>query len=164
MRSRKPKSNRKNEPEAKPEPQTEAEVSKPESKDEPVAEVKPEAKKRVDRMQEVARELAKEMAEEAKDQPGGAVRDDEATGEFDALSSSTIEKKQTPPDSKPAAKEEPVQEVESSTAKQESKSPIYKKKTQSLPLDQTGEDFKAVAQKLRAKAGLANASLWLMSR
>ncbi len=134
--------------ETKPNPETKAEVSPHESKSEPVSEAKTEAKreKRPD-ARDVARELAKELAEEAKSEPG-ASRNDEATGEFDALVTTTMEKREPGGETKPDAKEETAQEVEPPQAKDENtQEPDLQEKTAAMQMDQTGEEFKAVSSK-----------------
>ena len=135
------------EPEAKSEDEKKAEPV--ESKAEAKADEKKEP--RAD-ARDVARSLAKEMAEESKGQAGGAIKDDEATGEFEALVSPAAakaaaaakasEKKESAEKTEPAAKEkeEPAKEAQ-------------EEKIQPVPMDQTGEDFKAVSPKSGPEGG-----------
>lgn len=113
---------------------------------------------------DVARAIAREMAEESKNDTH-AMRDDEATGEFDALKTGT-------PVKKAAATQETKEETASAPSPQEApetaaetsseaspepkpeapKEPDPQAKT-SAPLDQTGEDFKAVRPKPSSEGG-----------
>lgn len=134
-------------PEVKPEAETKPE---PEIKPEP----KPEAKSRPD-ARDVARELARELAEETR-QPGE--KDDEATGEFDALVSPTVEKKQPPQESKVETKEETKPELEVGNEPEQSKKeegkPDSQEKTAEAKLDQGGEEFKAITPKTSGEGAL----------
>lgn len=138
--------------EAEPENITEKET-KPETKSESKSESKPETKKERPDARDVARELAKELAEE----PGKAgLKDDEATGEFDALVSPTVEKKSPAQESKPEPKEEkkPEPEVDSAAATKEETKQVSQDKTTEVKLDQNSEEFKAITPKSTGEAGL----------
>lgn len=134
------------------EPEAKAELEKKsETKDESAQTKQEEKKETRPDARDVARALAKEMAEESKGQAGGAIKDDEATGEFEALVSPAAAKAaakaepkvETPEKTEPAAKnkEEPVKEA----APEEKPAPV--------PMDQTGEDFKAVSPKSGPEGG-----------
>ncbi len=138
--------------ETKPEPASEtkpAAVLEPEPKavlpPEPKAEARPDAK-------DVARLLAKEMAEESKGH-ATAIRDDEATGEFDAMKNPVT----TIAGVKQEAKEEPAAKVEPSPAEpapnEAPKEKAEPEKSSAEKLDQTGQDLKAVSPKTGSEAG-----------
>lgn len=127
--------------------------SKSETKPETKSESKSETKKERPDARDVARELAKELAEE----PGKAgLRDDEATGEFDALVSPTVEKKPPTQESKPEPKEEkkPEPEPESAPATKEETKQVSQDKTTEVKLEHTSEEFKAITPKSTGEAGL----------
>lgn len=158
------------EPQTKSEPkqeeaQSQPEIDKGESKADS-ADAKEEKKETRPDARDVARALAKEMAEESKGQAGGAIKDDEATGEFEALLSpaaakaaagaKVADKAEAPEKSEPAAKETAKEEP----AKEEpAKEPPAEEKSQPAPqaaqpeMDQTGEDFKAVSPKAGPEGG-----------
>ncbi len=135
------------EPEAKTEDEKKAEPA--ETKAEPKADEKKEP--RAD-ARDVARSLAKEMAEESKGQAGGAIKDDEATGEFDALVSPAAAKATA--QAKPSEKEEAAEKTEpAAKGKEEPAKDAADEKLQPVPMDQTGEDFKAVSPKSGPEGG-----------
>ncbi len=154
---------KKEEPKAEAEPQKKTEdkgsdtetkaETKAETKSETKSESKSETKKERPDARDVARELAKELAEE----PGKAgLKDDEATGEFDALVSPTVEKKPPAQESKPEPKEEkkPEPEADSAAATKEETKQVLQDKTTEVKLEQASEEFKAITPKSTGEAGL----------
>jgi len=134
------------------------------SKSDSTSNAKQEEKARPD-ARDVARSLAKELAEESKGQPG-AIKDDEATGEFEALTSPSTAKASTetkaeskaetvkeepakvePPKVVPPKEEPAKEEPPEAEAPKEEKKPAQEEKAPAPQLDQTGEDLKAVAPK-----------------
>lgn len=145
--------------EAEPQKKTEDKVSETEAMAETKSELKPETKsesksetkKERPDARDVARELAKELAEE----PGKAgLKDDEATGEFDALVSPTVEKKPPAQESKPEPKEEKKPEPEPESATKEETKQVSQDKTTEVKLEPASEEFKAITPKSSGEAGL----------